>query len=425
MSQSDLSMNNNMEVRSVLTTEEMAQSRKMQRRRKVIAFAFVTPLLLFVLIAFIAPIGTMLYRSVYHPTVAQLIPDTLDALSGWDETTDTRPDDAVLNRFSVELKQLAMTRKSGKLGEEINRAMPGTSSVIKSTARKFKKLDTELLRNEGASRLLASKPQWKEVEIWRAMKVSGAVFTSSSYLTALDLDRNAAGEIVARDTQVYIQLYLKSLKIALIITFLTAVIGFPLSYYLATASPKTANTLMVFVLLPFWTSLLVRTTSWIALLQTNGVVNTFLKAIHVITDPIEMLYTQSATVIAMTHILLPFMILPLYSVMKGIDPSYLRAAMSLGAKPIPAFIRIYLPMTVPGLSAGALLVFIISIGYYITPALVGGTDGQMISNIIAFHMQSSNNWELAAALGSLLLALILILYWVYDRLVGVSNIKLG
>jgi putative spermidine/putrescine transport system permease protein len=325
----------------------------------------------------------------------------------------------------VELRQLAIDRDSGKLAGEINSGLPGSSSVIKATGRKMKKMDPALLSSEGASLLIATKPQWQTVEIWRVIKKSGAIFTDSSYLTALDLDRNSDDEIVPRDTQVYIQLYLKSLKIALTITLLTALIGFPLSYYLATASPKTANTLMVFVLLPFWTSLLVRTTSWIALLQTNGVVNSVLQYLHAISEPIEMLYTEFATVIAMTHILLPFMILPLYSVMKGIDPSYLRAAMSLGAKPIPAFIRIYMPMTVPGLSAGALLVFIISIGYYITPALVGGTDGQMISNIIAFHMKSSNNWELAAALGSLLLALILLIYWIYDRLVGVSNIKLG
>ena len=183
--------------------------------------------------------------------------------------------------------------------------------------------------------------------------------------------------------------------------------------------------MLVLVLLPFWTSLLVRTTAWIALLQTNGVINSFLLSVGIVDQPIEMLYTSFATVVAMTHILLPFMILPLYSVMRGIDPSYLRAALSLGARPIPAFARIYFPMTLPGLSAGALLVFIISVGYYITPALVGGTDGQMISNIIAFHMQRSNNWELAAALGSLLLALILLLYWLYDRFVGASNIKLA
>ena len=408
-----------------LNASEVAQAKKNERRRKTIAFLFVTPLLLFVLIAFIAPIGTMLYRSVYHPTVSQLIPDTLQALSGWNDASGVRPDDMVLNIFSLELQKLAKDRKSGKLAEEINRARPGSSSLIKSTARKLKKMEPSLLASEGANQLLELKPQWQDLELWRVIKRSGASFTDKFYLTALDLSRDSAGDIVPRDTRIYLQLYWKSLKIAFLITLLTAVIGFPLAYYLANAPAKTANTLMVFVLLPFWTSLLVRTTSWIALLQTNGVVNSFLQWTHIITEPIEMLYTQFSTVIAMTHILLPFMILPLYSVMKGIDPSYFRAALSLGAKPIPAFIRIYMPMTLPGISAGALLVFIISIGYYITPALVGGTDGQMISNIIAFHMQSSNNWELAAALGSLLLALIMLLYWVYDRTVGVSNIKLG
>lgn len=212
---------------------------------------------------------------------------------------------------------------------------------------------------------------------------------------------------------------------ALIITLMCLLLGYPLSYYLANAPPKWANLLMIFVLLPFWTSLLVRTTAWIALLQTNGVINSFLTSILVIAEPLELLYTEFATIIAMTHILLPFMILPLYSVMKGIDPSFLKAAISMGAKPPQAFLNVYLPNTMPGLSAGALLVFIISVGYYITPALVGGTDGQMISNIIAFHMQQSNNWGLAATLGTILLILILALYWLYDRFVGAANIKLG
>lgn len=220
-------------------------------------------------------------------------------------------------------------------------------------------------------------------------------------------------------------LYLKTLWIALVITVLCLVLGYPLAYYLAQAPTKIANALMLLVLLPFWTSLLVRTTAWIALLQTNGVINSTLIWTGVIDSPLELLYTQFSTIVAMTHILLPFMILPLYSVMKSIDPSYMRAALSMGSKPLPAFFRVYLPMSLPGLSAGALLVFIISVGYYITPALVGGTDGQMISNIIAFHMQESNNWELAAALGSLLLIVIVVLYWTYDRLVGAGNIKLG
>ncbi len=409
---------------TTLTRDEVREGRKKLRRRRRVAFLFVVPLLLFIFIAFIAPIGTMLYRSFYHPIVSQLIPQTIEKLSDWDETGSDPPPADTVRTFAIELRALATERRSGKLAEQVNRFRPGSSSLIKSTARKLKRMKPETLEQEREI-LSGINPLWRQARLWRAIKKSGVIVTDTFYLTALDLTRDVSGEIKGRETKVYIKLYLKSLKIALYITLLTALIGFPLAYYLATAPTRVANVLLVFVLLPFWTSLLVRTTAWIALLQTNGVVNSTLEFLHIIDQPIEMLYTQFATIIAMTHILLPFMILPLYSVMKGIDPSYLRAALSLGAKPLPAFVRIYLPMTTPGLAAGALLVFIISIGYYITPALVGGTEGQMISNIIAFHMQTSNNWELAAALGSLLLILILVIYWVYDRMVGVSNIKFG
>lgn len=312
------------------------------------------------------------------------------------------------------------------MAEEVNRHRPGSSSVVKSTARKLRrKNDAELTQN-GAALLIAANQKWTDISLWRAIRKAGRIYTESYYLTAMDLERNFEGNIQTRQAaQIYIKLYLKTLKMALIITLMCLLLGYPLSYYLATAPSKKANLLMIFVLLPFWTSLLVRTTAWIALLQTNGVINTFLISIKIISQPLEMLYTEFSTIIAMTHILLPFMILPLYSVMKGIDPSLMRAAISMGARPPRAFFNVYLPNTMPGLSAGALLVFIISVGYYITPALVGGTDGQMISNIIAFHMQQSNNWGLAATLGTLLLALILALYWVYDRFVGASNIKLG
>lgn len=408
-----------------LSIKEIADSQAQLRRKKLVLFAFTLPLLLFVMLAFVAPIATMLYRSVYHPTVAQLIPQTLKQMQGWETQSNTLPDNDSLVTFALELKSLAAERRSGKLAEEINRVFPGASSLIKSTARKLKRLDEqEIIASQGAI-LLDSHKKWHNPALWRAIASAGEVWTSRYYLTALDLQLSPEGDIESRDTRIYLKLYWKSLRIALLITLLTAVLAFPLSYFLANASSAKANTLLVFVLLPFWTSLLVRTTSWIALLQTNGVVNSTLKVLGIIDQPLELLYTEFATVISMTHILLPFMVLPLYSVMKNIDPSYFRAALSLGAKPLPAFAKIYFPMTLPGLSAGALLVFIISIGYYITPALVGGTDGQMISNIIAFHMQSSNNWELAAALGSLLLVLILALYWLYDRMVGVNNIKLG
>jgi putative spermidine/putrescine transport system permease protein len=196
---------------------------------------------------------------------------------------------------------------------------------------------------------------------------------------------------------------------------------------LATLPLRISNLLMILVLLPFWTSLLVRTTAWIVLLQGQGVVNSLLVGLGLVDDDgrLAMINNQLGTIIAMTHILLPFMILPLYSVMKTIPPSYARAARSLGATSWTTFRRIYLPQCVPGIGAGGILVFILAVGYYITPALVGGASGTLISNQIAFHMQSSLNWSLAAALASMLLAAVLALYWIYDRLVGIDNMKLG
>ncbi|MGB3553728.1 MAG: ABC transporter permease [Jannaschia sp.] len=393
------------------------------RRRRLQAFLFVLPLLAFLLFAFVAPIATMLFRSVHNPTVATLVPDTLTALADW--SGDAIPDESVLIQFAGDMKRMATDRTSGQLADEINRALPGMSSVVKSTARNLRRVDDAEIAANGASLLLEANDRWADPATWRALKAAGQVYSSSYYLTSVDLERTADGSIAPRDTQIYVKLYIKTLRMAFIITALTVLLGYPLAFFMAHASEGLANFLMVFVLLPFWTSLLVRTTAWIALLQTNGVVNSTLMALGITDQPLELLYTQFSTIIAMTHILLPFMVLPLYAVMRGIDQSYMRAAMSMGSRPLGAWYRIYLPMSLPGLSAGALLVFIISVGYYITPALVGGTDGQMISNIIAFHMQQSNNWELAAALGSLLLVLILLLYWLFDRFVGTDNIKLG
>lgn len=406
-----------------LTPEDARNAAREVRKRRLQAFIFVVPLLIFIVFAFVAPIATMLYRSVHNPTVANLVPDTLVALEDW--SGEGMPDDAVLIQFATDMKRMANDRTSGQIADEINRALPGMSSVTKSTARALRRADDADIAANGAALLLEADERWGDPATWRALRAAGQVYTSSYYLTAVDLERDMNGDIVQRDTQIYVQLYTKTLKMALIITGLTILLGYPLAFFMAHASSSLANFLMVFVLLPFWTSLLVRTTAWIALLQTGGVVNSTLQWFGIIDEPLELLYNEFSTILAMTHILLPFMVLPLYAVMRGIDSSYMRAAISMGSSPLGAWSKIYLPMSLPGLSAGALLVFIISIGYYITPALVGGTEGQMISNIIAFHMQVSNNWELAAALGSLLLVLILVLYWLFDRFVGTDNLKLG
>ena len=409
---------------SLLTAKETARARRALNRRRLQAFALTLPVLLFVAFGFVAPVVSMLYRSIYNPTVGELIPDTLGRLQSWDGTGT--PDATVLTTMAADLKRLAAERTSGRLAEQLNRGLPGASSVVKATARAMGRVEDAALAADGAALLLAKHEKWADPALWRTVRASGRTYSETYFLRALDLERNAAGRVQVREAaQVYVQLYLKTLRLAAVITLLTLLLGYPLAAVLARAPARTSNLLLVLVLVPFWTSLLVRTTAWIALLQTNGVINSLLLGAGITGEPLEMLYTEFATILAMTHILLPMMILPLYSVMKGIDPSYVRAALSLGSRPVAAFFKVYLPMSLPGVSAGVLLVFIISVGYYITPALVGGTDGQMISNLIAFHMQQSNNWELAAALGTLLLVVVVVLYWLYDRLVGTDHIQLA
>ena len=219
--------------------------------------------------------------------------------------------------------------------------------------------------------------------------------------------------------------YLKSAKIASISTLCCLLLGYPMAYGIARSEPTTRNLLLLLVILPFWTSFLLRVYAWMGLLSTYGTVNNLLMWIGLIDAPLKLLYTDYAVYLGIVYTYLPFMILPLYSVMKTIPPSYVHAARSLGASPLTAFIRVYFPQTTPGIGAGVLLVFILAIGYYITPALVGGSSGQLISNQIAFHMLTSLNWSLAAALGGILLFAVIVLYGLYDHFVGVDKMKLG
>jgi putative spermidine/putrescine transport system permease protein len=218
---------------------------------------------------------------------------------------------------------------------------------------------------------------------------------------------------------------MRTLSVSLLVTALCLFLGYPLAFYIATKPPTVANLLIFVVLIPFWTSLLVRITAWIVLLQNRGIINDVLVHSGLLSsyNRPQLIYNLTGTIIVMTHVLLPFMVLPIYSVMKGISPLYMRAALSMGATPFGAFWRIYFPMTLPGIGAGAILVFISAIAYYVTPALVGGQSGQLIGNLIAYHMQESLNWGLASALAAMLLFLVILLYWLYDRLIGIERLS--
>jgi putative spermidine/putrescine transport system permease protein len=393
-----------------------------QRRAQWRALGLVLPLLIFVLLTFIVPIGQMLYRSVYNPGFSENMPE----ISAWfaDHPQGTDPDETAYSALINDLRASSDAKTIGVVGTRINYEVSGSRSLFTSFARKAKDLQPPY--KDG---MIALDEKWGDPMLWSAMRNASTPHTTNFYVAALDREIGADGSVqkVREESRIYVPLFWRTMFISGVIAAICLLLGFPVAHLLATLPLRHSNLLMILVLLPFWTSLLVRTTSWMVLLQSQGVVNNVLVSMGIVSDAnrIQMMYNQTGTIIAMTHILLPFMILPLYSVMRNIKPTYVRAARSLGANNWTAFWRVYVPQTVPGMGAGILLVFILAVGYYITPALVGGSTGQLFSNMIAFHMQKSLNWSLAAALASILLGAVLLLYWLYDRLVGIDNMKLG
>ena len=399
-------------------------------RDRLRALALVAPLLIFVGVTFIAPLVTMLVRSVHDPVVADALPETLALLEEWEG--EGLPAEAVYETASRELSRANEERTIGQVAGRVNRVQGGLRSVFTGTARGLRDEAPDPAAETGGTcrgTMIALDSAWADPATWHALRTTGERFSSRHYLNAVDRERLADGTIARQpeERRIYLRLFGRTLLVSSTITILCLLLGYPIAHLIARAPPRRAGLLLVLVLVPFWTSLLVRTTSWIVLLQTQGVINDLLVAIGLVSDDgrLAMVYNMTGTIIAMTHVLLPFMVLPLYSVMRGIPPQHMSAAASLGATPLQAFLRVYWPQSLPGVGAGALLVFILSIGFYITPALVGGSDGQLISNMIAYHMQTSLNWGLAGALGGILLVGVLALYMVYDRLVGVERMGLS
>ncbi|MFQ6550180.1 ABC transporter permease [Aestuariibius sp. 2305UL40-4] len=518
------------------------------RRQKIRAFLLVLPLLVFVLVTFIAPIVDMLWRSVENDIVSETLPRTVVALDGWEG--EDLPGEEVFVALARDMNVAVERKNHTRLGTRLNYETTGMSSLFRRSGRGMDEIgeptmeqfialdaaweepatwvalmadpdwierqaewaaaedrgaeprfrlngaveaalpqtadiygafartaqvededspteeepwpvvyqalasdlaalealpedlpaDTARLLSQARDAIAGFTPEdvraafldlnedWGDLEVWGTIEAFSDPLTAGYFLAAADLQLTPQGiERQPEDQRIYGTLFLRTLWMSLLITGSCILLGYPVAWLLANLPMRTANVLMILVLLPFWTSLLVRTSAWKVLLQQQGVINDILVWSGLLSDGnrLVMINNATGTIIAMTHILLPFMILPLYSVMKTIDPSYLRAAKSLGATNTTAFWRVYFPLSVPGIGAGSILVFILAIGYYITPELVGGTKGVFISNRIAFHISSSLNWGLAAALGTILLAVVLLLYWLYDRLVGIDNVKLG
>ena len=387
----------------------------------------------------------MLLRSVDDKHINHVYPLTFKEYQKWDRK-DLPPEEVYKAMYTelgsvipnlvdtTGMKKAEMKRKRsqevGKALTRMNYSKSGWKSMIKKTRRAIlKQIKKGEIPESYKETMIEINKGWGDQLYWQSMAQMLEPRTAIYYWNAVDRTYDIEKNVVMQEEnrRMYMKTWWKTLKVSIYVTVYCLILGFPVAHLLANLPLRYSNLLMIFVLLPFWTSLLVRTTAWIVMLQQNGVINGVLVWLGILSDDgrIQMVYNMTGTIIAMTQILLPFMILPLYSVMKVIPKSHMRAAMNLGAKPSKAFLKVYLPQTIPGMSAGGLLVFVLAIGYFITPELVGGKDGQLIGHSIAYHLKTTLNWGLASALGALLLGAMLILYWVYNKIVGIDNIKLG
>lgn len=406
------------------TTADLRQQlRSTERKHNLRAFSLTLPLLGFLFMVFMLPLASLLTRAVENPEVADTLSHTGQALAEWDRQSP--PPDAAFAALARDLTAIPETAEAGALARRLNSEASGARSLIMSTYRAMP-LDASLNAAQVRTELLELDERWQELTYWQAIAKNSARWTPDYLLASIDLQRNADGSIsqVPEEAAAFRTILWRTFEMSAIVTLAAILVGYPLAYWLSILPERRANLLMILVLVPFWTSVLVRIAAWIVLLQNNGLVNRFLMGTGLSDAPIPLLFNRLGVIIAMVHILLPFLILPLYSVMKSVPPNYLRAAISLGSRPLAAFFKVYVPQTYPGIAAGGLLVFITSIGYYVTPALLGGASDQMLSYYVAQYTNVEVNWGMAAALGSVLLVTTLALYAVYRKF-GKAELSMG
>lgn len=379
---------------------------RMRRNRAdaIRAYALIAPLLLLLLGTFLIPLGFVVARSVLDPELDTALPSTSAVLGRWDGRG--LPPATAFDALAQDLKAVPATALA-ELSRRLSYESAGFRALLAGSKRK---LDADPAN-------AFADPRWQEPGTWQAMKRATGPVNAFYLLTAVDLRRDfEAGLTRTPSGGVYRDIIGRTLTIAALTTLICVLLAFPLCAWLAGLSDRTRNLLLLLVLLPFWTATLVRTTAWMVLLQDRGVINQFLVATGLISEPLRLMYNRLGVVIAMVHVMLPFMIFPLLGSMRSVDPRLMRAAASLGAGPFQAFRRVYLPQVLPGLMAGSLMVFIVTLGFYITPTLLGGPGDQMISFYIAQFTTGTLNWGLAAALSVLLLGVTGGLYLLQTRL---------
>ncbi|VVD63177.1 ABC transporter permease [Pandoraea anhela] len=401
--------------------DALAAYRRVQRRASMRALLLALPLIVFLLSTFIAPIAMLLARSVQNHEVSEGMPHLARALDAWDG--NEVPGESAFAMLAADLKQARETGQLGTIARRMNFAQSEFRSLLMRTARAL-----------GHDAPPAWKPalteldeRWNSPETWRLLKRAATSPTPDYLLAGMDMQVTPQGAVapVPQNASVYREAFTRTISISATVTVLCLILGYPVAWLLATLPEKPCNRLMLFVIVPFWTSLLVRTTAWYVLLQPGGVINSLLSALGLTSHPVALIFNRTGVLIGMTHVLLPYMILAIYSVMKSVSPVYMRAAKSLGAHPLTAFVRVYLPQTLPGVGAGCFLVFVLALGYYITPSLLGGAGDEMISQLIAMQTNTQLNWGLAGALSAYLVIFTAVFYFIFNRIVGIDRLRFG
>lgn len=403
------------------SAEGLAAYRRVQRRASMRALMLALPLIVFLLSTFIAPIALLLTRSVQNQEIADGMPQLARALDAWDGSGV--PGEATFAQLAAGLKQAHESGQLGTIARRMNFAQPEFRSLLMRTAR--------AVGNDAPPAwkpvLIEIDERWGSPETWRLLKRAAASPTPDYLLAGMDAQVTPQGVIAAlpENASVYRAAFVRTISISATVTLLCLVFGYPVAWLLANLPEKQSNRLMLFVIVPFWTSLLVRTTAWYVLLQPGGVINSLLSSLGITTHPVPLIFNRTGVLIGMTHVLLPYMILAIYSVMKSVPPVYMRAAKSLGAHPFTAFVRVYIPQTLPGVGAGCFLVFVLALGYYITPSLLGGAGDEMISQLIAMQTNTQLNWGLAGALSAYLVIFTAVFYFIFNRIVGIDRLRFG
>lgn len=400
--------------------ELMRALRRVNLRRHLSALLLVAPLAIFNFVIFVMPVASMMMHAVESPEIVDALPDTTAVLRHWNKESAV-PDEA-FRALMQDIERNGGDNDAGKAAGRLNSQQEGFRSLFSNTsgALPFGEHDDTLAPATIREKFVEIDKRWADPAFWQAIARNASPYTSQYLLATMDLRHDSGGGLVsvAGTASAYRQIFGRTFVISACVTVAALLLGYPLAYWIATMPARRANLVMILVLLPFWTSILVRICAWIVLLQGAGVVNQALMGLGAIAHPLSLLFNRTGVLISMTHILLPFAILPLYSVMRSVPDTYVKAAISLGSHPFGAFWKVYFPQTLSGVGAGGLLVFISALGYYITPALLGGAGDQMVSYYVAYFTNVALNWGMACALGAILLAITLILFAVYRRIVG-------